>query len=113
MRYAFFKARKKAGLLKRPLRIKRAYNSPEENRRRGGVEKSQHVNGLAIDIDVTRLTETERQLLIKELINHGFKGIGVGPTTIHADHETNKKRGQTHSEDGLYFKRTKRLFRPF
>jgi len=95
VRYPFLQKRERSWVLKRPLRIKRAYNSPEENRRRGGVEKSQHVNGLAIDIDVTRLTETERQLLIKELINHGFKGIGVGPTTIHADMRPNQKGGQT------------------
>jgi hypothetical protein len=103
VRYAFFKAKKKAGLMRKRLVIKRAYNTPEENRRRGGVEKSQHINGLAIDIDVTSLTEKERQTFIKELINHGFKGIGVGPTTIHADMRPTKK-GNRHIARWSYFK---------
>jgi len=54
----------------------------------GGSSTSSHLKGLAVDIKCE--TSNFRYLLIKALLEVGFKRIGIGKNFIHVDHDGNK-----------------------
>ena len=66
-----------------PIRIRSGYRCAKQNQRVKGARFSQHLLGLAADIDC-RLNG-DRFALVKLLLEHGFKRIGIAANHIHAD----------------------------
>ncbi len=78
-------------VFKKPMIVNSAYRCEKHNKKIGGSPTSSHCEGLAVDI---RCTNTkDRYSLIYFLITLGFKRIGVYPTFIHADIDTDKNTG--------------------
>jgi len=78
----------KRKLKKTPFFITRYTNSAEENARRKGVKHSRHTpeyGACALDVHWEGLTQKQKTELIADFQNVGFKGFGVGPTTLHVD----------------------------
>lgn len=67
------------------LQVTSAYRSPEYNRSVGGAKNSQHVQGNAVDIVQTGLSNAQRQAFIQAAIDNGFTAIGVYNTFTHID----------------------------
>jgi len=67
------------------LQVTSAYRSPEYNRSVGGARNSQHVQGNAVDIVQTGLSNAQRQAFIQAAIDNGFTAIGVYNTFTHVD----------------------------
>jgi hypothetical protein len=51
----------------------------------GGNPNSRHMEGDAVDIDVSNYSVEERREIIRSLSANGIQGIGVGDNIIHAD----------------------------
>lgn len=75
-------------LIKRPLYLISTYRDPAHNRAVGGATNSQHLYGLASDIDRPR---TSRPITEAEARSCGFRGVGMaaaarpGLDVIHVD----------------------------
>lgn len=67
------------------VKINSGHRSEAENKAAGGAEKSQHLGGNALDIDVSGMKTADRIELIKALSNAGITGLGIGANIIHAD----------------------------
>lgn len=67
------------------VKINSGFRSEADNKRVGGADKSQHVHGNAMDIDVSGYSTAERVKIIQSLSANGITGIGVGSNIIHAD----------------------------
>lgn len=65
------------------MRIVSGFRCPKNNEAEGGKQFSQHLCGLAADIEC--LSDADRHQLIKLLLEFGFPRIGVGRHIIHAD----------------------------
>lgn len=83
------------------LPVKSGYRSPEENQRVGGAEKSRHMEGDALDLDVSALSKRERLKLIAEASRLGFSGIGVYDNTIHLDMGAKRAWGPSHKRESV------------
>lgn len=59
----------------KPMRVTSGYRCPTHNKAVGGAEHSQHCQGKAVDIQVT--DGHLRFLMIKALLDAGFKRLGV------------------------------------
>lgn len=59
--------------------------SKEHNDAVGGADKSEHLNGRALDLDVSKLSEERRIQLISLASSMGFTGIGIYKNSIHLD----------------------------
>lgn len=68
-----------------PLIITSGIRSPEHNLNVGGVPNSQHLLGLACDIDTSDLNGYQRWLFLSYAFSLGFKGIGITDDFIHLD----------------------------
>ena len=68
-----------------PLRINSGYRCVAHNKSIGGVSDSQHVQGTAADIDISKFNGEQKYKLIKTALSLGFTGIGVYDTFIHLD----------------------------
>jgi zinc D-Ala-D-Ala carboxypeptidase len=66
-----------------PVIITSAFRCPRHNQAVGGSQFSQHLTGLAADIFVT--DDRHRFLLVKSLIAHRFRRLGVKASMVHAD----------------------------
>lgn len=76
------------GEIDRPIRILSGYRDPAWNRRIGGVRRSRHIVGDAVDIDLNGFSIWARYALVWHLIDHGFTSFGTygdRPTLLHAD----------------------------
>jgi uncharacterized protein YcbK (DUF882 family) len=71
-----------------PVTYNSAYRSPEYNASVGGVQDSQHMKGLAVDISRASYKETPQQL-IDIAVGLGFTGIGIYDGFVHLDARTN------------------------
>lgn len=70
----------------RPLTITSGFRDPETNKARGGVSKSQHIHGNAIDIALPGASAEETARLIDTASGVGFTGIGgYRPGKVHVD----------------------------
>lgn len=67
------------------VKITSGFRSAVDNKRVGGAEKSQHMHGNAMDIDVSGYSTAERVQLIRTLSANGITGLGIGANIIHAD----------------------------
>ena len=80
---------------KRRYRILSAYRSPKHNKKAGGVEGSQHIKGIAIDLWVPHSHRNELYTAAKAA---GFSGFGWGNNSVHLDQ--GKKRWWTYDDNG-------------
>lgn len=64
-----------------PFKINSGYRTPEHNAAVGGVNGSEHTQGLAADIGIT--DSGQRYWLVKVALENGIKRIEVKPTWIH------------------------------
>lgn len=55
------------------------------NAKAGGAKQSQHLDGNAIDVDTSGMSQEERIRLIKAAAARGFTGIGVYENSLHFD----------------------------
>ena len=69
----------------RPLRVNSGYRCPEHNVNVGGVKDSFHVKGMAFDISIRGMNESERLKLMDDAIGVGFTGLGFYETFLHVD----------------------------
>ena len=67
------------------VKVNSGHRTAEENRKAGGADKSQHLHGNAMDIDVSGYSIPERVQLIQTLSANGVTGLGIGSNIIHAD----------------------------
>jgi len=67
------------------LTITSAYRSPEYNKKVGGAKNSQHVQGNAVDISQSGLTQEQRSALLSAAVDAGFTAFGVYNTFTHVD----------------------------
>jgi hypothetical protein len=58
---------------------------PNHNKEVGGVSQSEHLDGGAIDIDATGMTEEDKLRFIRTASAMGFGGIGVYENSFHLD----------------------------
>lgn len=63
------------------------YRDPERNARAGGAKYSTHLDGDAIDLDISGYSDKEKAAVLSAAIAHGAKGIGVYPggRSLHID----------------------------
>lgn len=66
-----------------PLRILSGFRCPKHNAAIKGRKRSFHLLGLAADIATLR--DSDRYNLVKSLIWHGWKRIGIAALYVHAD----------------------------
>ena len=59
------------------LSISSARRTPESNETAGGVPKSPHLRGIALDVLMDNITRQEQLIFMKEAKAAGFNGIGV------------------------------------
>ena len=72
----------------RPIRITSGYRSPENNKRVGGVKRSQHLQGRAADFVIDGIDPREVALSVRELIHDGWLdqgGVGDYENFTHYD----------------------------
>lgn len=62
-----------------------AHRDPAHNAKVGGADKSQHIGGRALDVDVSSLSEERKVQFIEMASAMGFTGIGVYANSIHLD----------------------------
>lgn len=67
------------------LVINSGYRDPGRNARAGGASGSQHLNGLAVDILTSGLSQNEVLRLIRIASAQGITGIGVYSGSVHFD----------------------------
>lgn len=70
----FAATEKEAGVT---LPILSGYRGPTYNKQHGGVRRSQHIQGNAIDVDVRHLTRDQQVVVLAAARKHGIQGIGV------------------------------------
>ena len=67
------------------LPINSGYRSPSHNAAVGGARGSQHMQGNAVDVDVSGKSIAERLAIINAASKAGIKGIGVYKNALHFD----------------------------
>lgn len=67
------------------LNIRWAYRGKDLNDKVGGVEHSQHLNGKAVDVVHNGWSKDKMTRFVKLAHDVGFRGFGLGPTTVHLD----------------------------
>lgn len=85
----------------KPLPIVSGYRDAARNKKAGGAKHSQHLDGNAVDIDASNLSQEERIQLIKLARERGFGGVGVYSNSIHLDKGGKRAWGPTHKSDSL------------
>jgi len=67
--------------------INSGYRDPARNARAGGAKASKHMDGLAVDINVSGMTDEQKSAVLEAAIRRGAKGIGIYPggNAIHLD----------------------------
>lgn len=83
------------------IKVNSGFRSAEHNAEVGGAKGSQHLDGNAMDIDVSGMKITDKIELIKALSNSGITGIGVYGNSIHADLGGRRAWGPDHHAESL------------
>ena len=77
------------------------FRDQSANAAAGGANKSQHMHGNALDLDVRRLSIAERIRVIVYAKANGFTGIGVYPNSIHIDIGPTRAWGPDHHHGSI------------
>lgn len=72
------------------LPVVSGYRDKATNAKAGGANHSQHIDGNALDIDVSGLSKQDRIRLVQIASAHGFTGIGIYKNSIHVDMRAGK-----------------------
>jgi hypothetical protein len=83
------------------VKVNSGYRSAAKNKEVGGADESQHLDGNAMDIDVSGMSRADRIELIKALSAAGITGIGVYSNTIHADLGGRRAWGPDHHDTSI------------
>lgn len=83
------------------LDITSAFRSSAYNKRVGGVKKSVHQTGLAIDVIQTGKSTSQRQAFLTAAYNAGFRGIGIYNSFTHIDLSNKRAWGPNTSRTSL------------
>lgn len=69
------------------LEVVSGYRDPQRNARVGGASGSRHIEGDALDFNIEKLSDAQRQKLIDEAVAGGARGIGIYPggRSVHID----------------------------
>lgn len=69
------------------LEVVSGYRDPARNARVGGASGSRHIEGDALDFNIEKLSDAQRQKLIDEAVAGGARGIGIYPggRSVHID----------------------------
>ena len=75
-----------------PFIINSGYRCKKHNENVGGTDKSSHIKGLAVDIDING--SRDRFIVVDALLKAGFERIGVkyDDLLVHADIDEEKSR---------------------
>lgn len=68
----------------KPIKVTSGYRCEEHNKAVGGVTESQHVLGIAADLDISTLSGKDRFDFIK-LAFQMFSGVGIAKSFLHVD----------------------------
>lgn len=71
-----------------PFKINSGYRTLKHNRSLNSKDTSSHIKGLASDIHCNN--GQDRLIIVKALINAGFRRIGIANTFIHCDTDKDK-----------------------
>ena len=74
----------------KPIKINSGYRCKEHNDKIGGATDSQHVHGLASDIDLSGMSASDKYFFIALIFQMQFKGIGIAKNFIHIDQRKEK-----------------------
>jgi uncharacterized protein YcbK (DUF882 family) len=80
-------------LAKVPFVITSGLRCRVHNKRVGGSPSSSHIDGLAVDIKADN--SNHRHMILKGLLEAGFKRIGIAKNFIHADCDNTKPQQLT------------------
>ena len=77
------------------------YRDAATNAKAGGANKSQHLSGNAIDLDVSNLSREQRVAIIETASNAGITGIGVYANSLHFDLGGRRAWGPSHHANSV------------
>ena len=77
------------------------FRDPATNKKAGGAKKSQHLDGNAIDLDVSGMPYEERRRLIEIASANGITGIGVYKNSLHFDLGSRRAWGPTKRRESV------------
>lgn len=69
------------------VRVRSGFRDPSRNAAAGGAKRSQHMNGNAIDFDISGFSDDQKRALLGAAIKSGGRGIGIYPSgnSLHVD----------------------------
>ena len=67
-----------------PLKVNSACRCPRWNERVGGMTKSYHLRGQAVDISTKRMTDYQKRVFLSEALRL-FRGVMIYPDFVHLD----------------------------
>jgi uncharacterized protein YcbK (DUF882 family) len=76
------------GIARVPFKINSGFRTEEHNEKVGGVKKSSHIKGKAVDIAVS--SSRDRWNILQALQEAGFNRFGLAKTFIHVDNDEEK-----------------------
>lgn len=77
------------------------FRDQARNQRAGGASKSRHIEGDALDLDVSDMSQQERIKLIQTASAMGFTGIGVYDNSLHIDTGNRRAWGPSHGSSSV------------
>lgn len=78
--------------IRRPIVVTSGFRCTDYNRKIGGSRSSKHLTGRAVDFSIAGFNSSEKYNVIKEIMDIGFNGIGIGKTFIHVDTRPHEKK---------------------
>lgn len=85
----------------RDIPINSGYRSPKRNFAAGGAKRSQHMEGKALDLNVSDLSKRDRLRLMQIASEEGITGIGVYDNALHFDTGPRRAWGPSHGKESI------------
>ena len=85
----------------RTIPVVSGFRDKTRNAKAGGAKHSQHIEGNALDLDVSDLSHEQRVDLIRRASAAGFTGIGVYANSLHVDVGGRRAWGASHHGDSV------------
>lgn len=83
------------------VKVNSGFRDPAKNKAVGGADKSQHLDGNAMDIDVSGMKNADKVELLKALSAAGVTGLGIYGNAVHADLGGRRAWGPSHHADSI------------